>query len=203
MALTHSSWLNEHGGKECNERLEFLGDSVLQLCASRFLFTTGEELDEGAMTRQRAAFVCGASLKLWSCHVGLQRLLRTGRSLHPLDCDSSLCADVAEALFGAVFLDGGFEAADSVVEGYLDFLLESSPPEAEDPKSSLQILAQERGLGNPTYETVSVAGPPHEPVFLVRVLLGGAPAGEGSGPSKKAAEFSAARASLAHLLERT
>ncbi len=114
-----------------------------------------------------------------------------------------MCADVVEALFAAVFLDGGFEAAGAVVEGYLDYLAETALPEAGDSKSSLQILAQEKGLGNPLYETLSVTGPSHEPVFQVRVLLGGIPAGEGSGPSKKAAEFCAAGEAYANLSKET
>ncbi|MFA7620625.1 MAG: ribonuclease III [Aminobacteriaceae bacterium] len=203
VALTHSSFMNEQGGSDCNERLEFLGDSVLQLCVSRYLYTTREELDEGALTRRRSAFVCGASLKRWSAHLGLPRLLRTGKSLYPVGAGSSLCADVVEALFAAVFLDGGFEAAGAVVKGYLDYLAETAPSEAGDSKSSLQILAQEKGLGNPLYETLSVTGPSHEPVFQVRVLLGGIPAGEGSGPSKKAAEFCAAGEAYANLSKET
>ena len=193
MALLHSSFTHEHGGNDHNERLEFLGDSVLQLSASHLLFISEKQLDEGALSRRRAALVCGNSLRRWAEFIDIPTLLRTGKGMSGGTVRSSIYEDAAEALFGAVFLDGGYTAADAVILRYLDFLLFISPPEPADPKTELQILAQERGIGIPSYEILSVTGPSHQPLFHVRVLLGGSPAGEGRGTSKKAAEFNAAR----------
>ncbi len=192
-ALLHSSFTHEHGGNEHNERLEFLGDSVLQLSASHMLFTSEKQLDEGALSRKRASLVCGSSLRRWAEYIEIPALLRTGKGMSGRGVCSSIYEDAVEALFGAVFLDGGYEAADAVILKYLDFLTRISPPEPADPKTLLQILAQEKGIGIPFYETLSVTGPSHQPIFHVRVLLSGIPAGEGTGASKKAAEFNAAR----------
>ena len=192
-ALLHSSFSYEHGVTSHNERLEFLGDSVLQLSASHLLFISEKQLDEGALSRKRAALVCGNSLRRWAEYIGIPTLLRTGKGMSGGAARSSIYEDAVEALFGAVFLDGGFMAADRVILRYLDFLTHISPPETADPKTVLQILAQEKGIGIPSYETLSVTGPSHLPLFHVRVLLGGIPAGEGTGTSKKAAEFNAAR----------
>lgn len=202
-ALLHSSYLNEHGGREHNERLEFLGDSVLQLSVSSFLFGAEKNFDEGALSRQRASLVCGASLRRWSEFIGIPHLLRTGKGVGRGTLRSSMYADAVEAVFGAVFLDGGYDAADTVILGYLEFLLRTSSQEPVDPKSSLQMLAQEKGLGIPSYEILSVTGPSHEPLFSVRVLLGGAPGGEGTGTSRKAAEFNAAKEAVAYLSKET
>jgi len=202
-ALLHSSYLNEHGGREHNERMEFLGDSVLQLSVSCFLFISEKKLDEGALSRQRASLVCGASLGRWSEYICLPALLRTGKGVVRETFRSSMYADAVEAVFGAVFLDGGYEAADAVIRGYLEFLLRTTSQEPMDPKSSLQMLAQEKGLGIPSYEVLSVTGPSHEPLFSVRVLLGGASGGEGQGFSRKAAEFNAAKEALSYLSKET
>jgi ribonuclease-3 len=199
-ALLHSSHVNEHGGAEHNERLEFLGDAVLQLSVSRFLYRSCTNYDEGMLSKRRASIVCGASLRLWSEDLGVCRLLRMSKGMAKEAVNSTACIDAAEAVFGAVFLDGGFEAADRVIQGYMNFHTHESPTESiSDPKSSLQIMAQERGVGLPLYETLSVAGPSHKPVFHVRVILGGIPAGEGVGPSRKTAEFNAAIEGLAYL----
>lgn len=199
LALIHSSYKNEHGTSDCNERLEFLGDSVLQLFVSRSLFLLDTDLDEGGLTRRRAALVCGSSLRRWSEHLGLRHLLLTGKSLAREEICGSIMADAAEALLGAVYLDGGASAAEAAVDDYLSFISTCRPGETSDPKSSLQILAHEKGLGNPLYEVVSVSGPSHRPLYTVRVIIAGASAGEGEGTSRKSAEFAAAREGLLSL----
>jgi len=203
-ALVHSSFAHEKGKKEHNERLEYLGDAVLELGVSRFLFSAFPQFDEGRLTRARSAIVCAASLSEWADHLGLCDLLRIGHGISRGEVRrTSLCSDAAEALFGAVFADGGFIASTGLIEKYLDFHFSLHPLEGQenDPKSSLQILAQERNLGIPVYEVISVSGPSHEPRFLVKVTIGGSVAGTGEGNSRKSAEFTAAGKAYAMLLE--
>ncbi len=201
-ALTHSSYANEHGIRRSNERLEFLGDAVLQVCVSHSLFTEFPEWDEGRMSRRRASLVCGSALFAWGQAMGLCALLRRGKGMSRSEGGDSSCADAAEALFGAIFLDGGIEGVSRVISAYLSF--QSSrlllPDEDDDPKSRLQRASQEHGLGLPVYEILTVEGPSHAPLFTVRMLLSGEAAGEGKGSSRKSAEFAAAEEGL-HFLE--
>lgn len=201
-ALVHSSFANEKGAKDHNERMEFLGDAVLELGVSHFLFDSFPHFTEGGLTRARASIVRGVSLAEWGLELGLGRLLRTGNSLESdLTLHESLCADGVEAILGAVFLDGGFSSAMTVIEGYLSFHLSRHPVDKgeRDPKSALQILAHSRDMAPPLYETLEVSGPPHSPWFLVRVLLGEKEEGRGEGKSKKAAEFAAAEEAFCSL----
>ena len=203
-ALVHSSFAHEKGKNEHNERLEFLGDAVLELGVSRFLFSVFPQFDEGRLTRARSAIVCAASLSEWADHLGLCDILRIGHGIGRGEVRrTSLCSDAAEALFGAVFADGGFTASTWLIEKYLDFHFSLHPVEGQenDPKSRLQILAQERNLGIPVYEVVSVSGPSHAPRFLVKVTIGGNVAGTGEGNSRKSAEFTAAGWAYSMLLE--
>ncbi|MGI6784248.1 MAG: ribonuclease III [Aminivibrio sp.] len=205
-ALVHSSYANEKGLTGHNERMEFLGDAALELGVSRFLYEEFPDFDEGALTRARAALVCGKSLAEWGTELGLPKLLRTGNSLEQDDgCRPSLCADAAEALFGAVFLDGGYYPLMEVIKTYFMFHSTRKPigGGATDPKSSLQMAAHEKGLPCPVYEIISASGPAHCPWFSVRVTIGGAEAGKGEGTGKKAAEFAAAEDALLNFLQET
>ena len=203
-ALVHSSFAHENGLKEHNERMEFLGDAVLQLGVSHFLFETRTEEDEGILSRCRASLVCGAALFRWARHVGIPPLLRMGKGLAHGSPHLSLFADAAEAVFGAAFLDGGMDAADTVLRGYLDFQASQGVlGDFADPKSRLQSEAQQRGLGLPVYEILSLTGPSHAPVFEVLVKLGDAAAGHGTGNSRKRAEADAARKGLDSLMSET
>ena len=195
-ALVHSSFAYEKGKKEHNERMEYLGDAVLELGVSRFLYDSFPSFDEGMLTRSRAAIVCGKSLAEWGRALGLSELLRTGKGLETEQVrHSSLCSDAVEALLGAVFLDGGYSRAMDVVGRYLAFHLSRHTVggKENDPKSALQMLAHEKGMPPPVYEILSVSGQAHNPLFSVRVLIGCEEAGAGDGESRKAAEFAAAR----------
>lgn len=204
-ALIHSSYAYETGKNEHNERMEFLGDAVLQLTVSQFLFSSFPKYDEGKLTRLRATIVCARALSEWANDIGLCELLRTGKGMRLSDVQkSSVCSDTAEALFGAIFLDGGFQASLQVIQEYLRFHLARYPLSGEenDPKSSLQILSHEHGFGVPMYEILSIEGPSHSPRFLVQVKLGAFIAGQGKGVSRKSAEFNAAKEGVLFLMNR-
>ncbi|MBL3538601.1 ribonuclease III [Aminivibrio sp.] len=195
-ALVHSSYAYEKGKLEHNERMEYLGDAVLELGVSRFLYDSFPSFDEGRLTRSRAALVCGKSLAEWGRELGLSELLRTGKGLETEQVrHGSLCSDAVEALVGAVFLDGGYSRAMDLVVRYIAFHLSRHPIDGDetDPKSALQMLAHEKGMPSPVYEVLSVSGSAHSPIFSVRVLIGSKESGAGDGESRKAAEFAAAR----------
>ena len=200
-ALTHSSYAYEHGITLSNERLEFLGDAVLQLSVSQSLFVEFPDWDEGMLSHRRASLVCGTALLAWGRAMGICSLLKKGKGLSRNDDSGSSCADAAEALIGAIFLDGGYDMVFRTVSGYLSFQNSRIvfSEEGDDPKSKLQRETQEHGLGLPVYETVTVEGPPHAPLFTVRILLSGEAAGEGRGHSRKSAEFAAAEKGLQFL----
>jgi ribonuclease-3 len=187
-ALTHSSYANERGG-ESNERLEFLGDAVLNLITARALFDKHPGMGEGELTRARAMLICERNLAKGARHIGLWRHLRLGGGERNSEPKPSVLADAFEALTAALWLDGGEDAARVFLERFLP-----AAGEAQDHKSLLQVRAQGRGLPAPRYETLSAEGPPHARVFTVRVLIDGREAGRGAGKSKKAAEQDAARA---------
>lgn len=200
-ALTHSSYAYEQGISLSNERLEFLGDAVLQLSVSQSLFVEFPDWDEGMLSRRRASLVCGSALLAWGRTMGICALLKKGKGMSRNDESASSCADAAEALIGAIFLDGGYEGVFRTVSAYLSFQNSRIvfSEEEDDPKSRLQRASQEHGLGLPVYETVSVEGPSHAPLFTVRILLSGETAGEGKGQSRKSAEFAAAEMGLKFL----
>ena len=200
-ALTHSSYTYEQGISFSNERLEFLGDAVLQLSVSQSLFAEFPLWDEGRLSQRRAALVCGQALLAWGRAMGICTLLRKGKGMARNDESDSSCADAAEALIGGVFLDGGYEGVFPVVSAYLSFQNSRIVfcDEEDDPKSRLQRASQEYGLGLPIYETVAVEGPSHAPLFTVRLLLDGETAGKGTGQSRKSAEFAAAQKGLKFL----
>ncbi|NLB84159.1 MAG: ribonuclease III, partial [Synergistaceae bacterium] len=171
-ALTHSSYAYEHGISLSNERLEFLGDAALQLCVSHSLFSEFPQWDEGMLSQRRASLVCGSALLAWGQAMGVCVLLKKGKGMSRNDESGSTCADAAEALIGAIFLDGGYEGVFRTISAYLSFQNFRSvfSEEEDDPKSRLQRASQEHGLGLPTYETVTVEGPSHAPLFTVRIL---------------------------------
>lgn len=198
-ALTHSSYAYENGIPEDNERLEFLGDAVLQLVVSCYLYLLPDISDEGTLSQRRAFLVCEESLVSWARIIGLPPLLRRGRSVSQEEACGTMSADTAEALFGAVFLDGGYDAASALIEAYLRFQMQRAPLATQDPKSELQITVQQQGWDVPVYEVTRITDPPHAPVFDVRVLVADSPLGEGRGPSRKSAEFNAARKAMEYL----
>lgn len=202
-ALTHSSFANEQDGFEDNERLEFLGDAVLELCISEEGFRRFPSAAEGQLTRIRSQLVKERSLAAIARTLELERYIRLGRGeeLQGGRGRDALLADAFEAVMGAVFLDGGFEPAKrSILTIFEDFWpAEAMEPEAKDYKSRLQEVAQERFRDRPVYVLAGTCGPEHEKVFKVDVTL---PEGEvfrGTSSSVKRAEQESAKAALEYL----
>ena len=197
-ALCHASYANENGLPDSNERLEFLGDSVLGMATAHVLYETLPEAGEGELTSHRSDFVRRDSLARWGEALGLSGALMKGKSLKGA-ASPSLLADAAEAVLGAVYLDGGYDAAMRVVRRYLfgsDILLPGGME--QDAKSRLQARLQAAGQGEnalPRYEILSVTGPSHAPSFSVSVRAEGR-TWLGKGPNRKAAELAAAAAAL-------
>lgn len=205
-ALTHSSYANEHRGSDThsNERLEFLGDSILGLVVADHLYRTRPDLPEGDLTRIRAALVCEQSLYEVAQKLGLGQYLKLGRGEEAGGGREriSILADATEAVFAAVYLDGGIEAASALIHRcLLDAEKEEVVEERRrDYKTELQELVQRRSNQTLQYELVSASGPDHAKVFTSRVLLNGQPIGKGQGHSKKEAEQAAAHAGLTTLI---
>jgi ribonuclease-3 len=205
-ALTHRSFLNEEkdtlGGD--NERLEYLGDAVLQLAVTDFLYHHHPELDEGELSKRRSALVSEDSLAAAAELLRLGSRLRLGRGEETGGGRSrpSILASCLEALLGAVYLDGGYDAARKVVAGWLKKFLKVGATQRlfrSDYKSRLQELAQVRFRHSPSYVLIQEEGLPHEKYFKVGVMLEGAYRGYGRGRSKKEAEQRAARMALRSL----
>jgi ribonuclease-3 len=194
-ALCHASYAHENGLAESNERLEFLGDSVLGMVVSHVLYEVRPDAAEGELSNYRVEFVCRDALVRWAENLGLARVLMKGKSLKT-HTPPSLFADAMEAVVGAVYLDGGYDAAVRIIRRYLfgsgTALLEGRDLDA---KSRLQVLLQAKDMGLPQYETLSVTGPSHSPLFNVQVRAGGK-TWSGMGTSRKAAELAAAAAAL-------
>ncbi|ADG06159.1 ribonuclease III [Kyrpidia tusciae] len=202
-AFTHSSYRNEHRGDvEDNERLEFLGDAVLELLVSEFLFRAYPRFPEGELTRMRAAIVCEPSLVRFATALGLDQYIRLGRGeeMSGGRRRPSLLADVYEALIGAIFLDQGLEAAREFLQRMMfPALQREQAPILDDYKTMLQEHVQKVGLGPLTYRITDERGPAHHREFVAQVWIGGQAYGEGSGRSKKEAEQHAAREALMKL----
>ena len=201
-ALTHPSRRQDHPAEsESNQRLEFLGDAVLQLILSGVLFELFPGEREGGLSRRRAALGRGASLARLAREINLDRCLRLGASEETSggrDRDSAL-EDAFEALVGALFLDSDFPTARRIVGGiYGDLRVRLAQVEdAENPKGRLQERIQPvHGNQALHYEVIAVEGADHARAYVVSVLLNGQPIGQGRGASKKLAEEAAARAGL-------
>lgn len=201
-ALNHSSYANEHrGGLRSNERLEFLGDSVLGFVSAEFLFKRYGDLPEGDLTRMRAALVCEQSLYAAAKALGLGVYLKLGRGEESGGGRErqSILADAVEALLAAVYLDGGIEAVRALIER---ILLRQIPAveERRDYKTNLQEVVQRRNGQVLTYHMVDQRGPDHNKTFLFEVRLNDTVIGRGEGHSKKEAEQAAAKDALSGML---
>jgi ribonuclease-3 len=195
LALTHRSFAYEHGGIPTNERLEFLGDSILGQAVTVMLYRTYPQLEEGDLAKRRASLVSSAALAEVARGIGLGRYIRLGRgeTLTGGREKASILADTVEALIGAVYLDAGGDVATAFVLRLLEPLL-ADPDRfgaSMDPKTSLQELAARRGAGVPVY-TVAESGPDHAKVFIATVSVGTLVNARGEGTSKKHAEMAAA-----------
>ena len=201
-ALSHSSYANEHrsAGLKSNERLEFLGDSVLGFVTAEFLFAQHPDLPEGDLTRIRAALVCEQSLYEVAQKLDLGRYLKLGRGEEAGGGRkrTSILADATEAVFAAVYLDGGIGAASALIHRVLlDAEREEVVEERRrDYKTALQELVQRTPGRTITYQLVEATGPDHCRVFVMEVSVDGRVAGRGEGRSKKEAEQAAAKAAL-------
>ena len=195
-ALTHSSYANESGSPRFNERLEFLGDAVLELVTSEKLYAEHGELNEGRLTRLRSKLVCGESLSDWAKFAKLPQLMRLGKSLIKSGATDSMSADAAEAVFGAVFLDGGYDCAKSAVLRFLSRQEKKVSAEEVDSKTRLQELMQSQSRGVPYYKTMERKGPDHALKFKVQVTSGEDVLAEAWGATIKDAEFKAAEKAL-------
>lgn len=202
LALTHRSWANEQGIPEHYERLEFLGDAVLGLIASDWLYANHPELPEGELSKNKAQLVSRDTLAKRARELGLGEALRigVGEDRSGGRTKSSLLADSMEAVFGALYLDGGLEVARKAILPMLSGgLHELSQQAVTDAKTQLQEVAQALGWGLPEYRLIDSLGPDHSKIFVVECWLEGELGGKGEGPSKKLAEQRAAADALAKL----
>jgi len=202
-ALTHSSYANErwHNSLLSNERLEFLGDSVLGMLVADFLYSTFPDRPEGELTRMRADMVCEHTLALVANRIRLGQHLQLGHGEERLGGRSreSILADATESVIAACFLDGGLEAAAQFVKRFILVEVPVSRPHNMDYKTALQELVQQKKNQTLTYTLVGQSGPDHDKVFAVEVCLNGETVGSGSGSSKKRAEQMAAKSAMEKL----
>ncbi len=201
-ALTHGSWVNENASSDSplrdNERLEFLGDSVLGLVTADWLFENHPTLDEGDMTQMKHRLVSTVTLARIAAEIGLGEAVRVSRGEERSGGrkKTALLADTMEAVIGAVFLDAGYDKArEFVIRLFADELKNASPTGSTDFKTLLQERLQARKLPTPTYSLLETTGPPHDRSFRVKAEWHGGSV-EGTGRSIKAAEMSAASLAL-------
>lgn len=203
-AMTHRSYANEHPAENLpdNERLEFLGDAVLDLVISQHLMESLPNSSEGELTRIRAEVVSlpGLARLAKALDIGSCLLLGRGEERSGGRDKPSLLADVFEALCGAVFTDSGFDSVKKVVLPlFLPMLQQASLDDGQDFKSRLQELLQATQRNLPGYKLVETSGPPHDRLYRVEVLIDNRALGSGQGRTKKSAEQAAAKAALAEL----
>jgi ribonuclease-3 len=201
-ALTHGSYLNEN--PDCswgdNQRLEFLGDAVVDLVAAEFAYARFPDWQEGKLTRMRAEWVRADTLAHFAAEKDLGAYLVMGHGAEQSGARAQVAvlSDAFEALVGAIYLDGGLEAARQFIVPFLDALTQARTVAAglRDPKTRLQEWTQSVMHASPVYATVEETGPDHAPQFTVEVLLQDQVLGRGTGRNKQSAELAAARAAL-------
>lgn len=202
-AFTHRSYLNEHRKTvhEHNERLEFLGDAVLELVVTEYLYANYSD-PEGVLTNWRSSLVRTESISAAADKFGFEPLLRLsrGEKRGTERARAQILANSFEAVIGALYLDQGYEAAErfiteSILSTFEQILASGS---WMDPKSQLQELAQSQEAATPVYKVISEEGPDHDKIFTVGVYVAGELRGQGTGPSKQAAQQSAAEKALDH-----
>lgn len=202
-AITHRSYLNEHreAKQNHNERYEFLGDAVLELVVTDFLFNKYPEKPEGELTAIRAALVNTVSLSEVASNMNINEflLLSKGEERDTGRARQYILANTFESIIGAIYLDQGYESAKEFIARQLFDKTEKIVAKRlwQDAKSRFQELAQEHTSITPSYETLSQTGPDHDRVFTVGVFLGQSKIAEGKGRSKQEAEQSAAEAGIA------
>jgi len=201
-AITHSSYANEKRARKLkyNERIEFLGDSVLGLAISEHLYKMYPELPEGELTVTRSKVVCESSLSRCAADIGLGELLLLGKGeeLSGGRTKSSILSDAYEALIGALYIDGGFEVAKEFILKNMEGIIKSSVQGKlfTDYKTLLQEKIQQKGEQQITYTVVDEKGPDHNKIFITQIKINGVVCGQGSGRSKKESEQNAAKDAL-------
>jgi ribonuclease III len=200
-ALTHRSYVNEYEAVEDNERLEFLGDAVLDFIVGEWVYNRFPEMPEGNLTKIRSALVRNDRLAKFSRRLDLGQALRLGRgeaSSGGRNRDN-LLGSAFEALVGAIYLDAGLDAVHKFVDPILEGARESILNQIQDPKSELQEWTQAQKLGAPHYHVISTSGPDHAMTFEMSVEIAGVEKGRGLGTSKGAAEHAAAKDAMKNL----
>lgn len=202
-ALTHSSYANErwHESLASNERLEFLGDSILGMTVAEYLYHRFPDRPEGELTRMRADLVCETTLAAVAARLDLGRYLLLGHGEEHAGgrTRNSILADAVESVIAASFLDGGFAAAQGIIRRFILCDAPQSKPRNIDYKTDLQELVQQKKNQVLAYELTGESGPDHDKRFCVEVTLNGQVVGTGTGRSKKRAEQDAARAAIEKL----
>jgi ribonuclease-3 len=199
LAFIHESYSNENGLSECYERLEFLGDAVLDLIISEFLYNMGPNLTEGQLTRMRSNYVCKKALHTYSMELDLYQYIKIGESLKLTKREiDSVISDVFESFIGAIYLDLGLDTVK-------DFLLKTVMPHIKnkdvffyDYKSELKELCDKKGL-EIKYELINEVGKPHDKTFTINAVIGLKKCGVGIGGNKKEAEQIAAKLTMQEL----
>ena len=192
VALTHTSYSNENDGCESYERLEFLGDAVLELIISDFLYNE-KELKEGTMTKFRASYVCEAACSTYAKELGLDEYIRLGSG--EVEANTTIIADVFEAFIAAMYLDKGFSFTSKFVMDIIKKYIDRNVDFLHDYKSELQEMVQ-TVRKSVLYEVIGEDGPAHNKRFTCQVLVDGIVMGIGKGGSKKSAEQEAAKMAL-------
>ena len=199
-ALTHSSYANErwHDSLKSNERLEFLGDSILGMVVAEYLYKNFPDRPEGELTRMRADMVCETSLAAVAAKLDLGKHLMLGHGEEQGGgrTRASTLADAVESIIAASFLDGGMAAAEGIIQRFVLCNVPMGKLHNADYKTALQELVQQKKNQVLSYALVGESGPDHDKQFFVEVSLNGQPIGKGSGSSKKRAEQDAARAAI-------
>ena len=201
-ALTHSSCANEQKINKTDdyERLEFLGDAVLELVSSDYIYREHPDLSEGKMTKYRSAVVCEPALAFCAREIGLEQYIMLGKGEEATGGRNrdSIISDVMEAVIGAVYLDNGIEEARRFIHQFILSDLEHKQL-FYDAKTILQEEVQKENNGILHYNLVSEKGPEHDKIFVVEAMIGDTKVGSGTGHSKKAAEQKAAYEALLHM----
>ncbi|MCL2047599.1 MAG: ribonuclease III [Defluviitaleaceae bacterium] len=202
-AITHSSFVHEQklDAAQSNERLEFLGDAVLQLCISDFLYHRYPDMSEGDLTKKRAALVCEPCLAEIARRMGVGNfiLLGQGEASEGGRGKDSILSDAMESIIGAVFLDGGIEEVRALVQRLYEPIADRASKQTRDFKTTLQEILQRKSRETAVYSIIKEEGPAHKRIFTAQVRHRNRSLGKGTGASKKSAEQDAAKKALERL----